>query len=139
MAGRGQTPRAVESAPPGDGFDHINSPCVRFLIALVLGLGWLELNGTSVGDAGLAHLVGHSKLVFLHLDRTNVTDAGLTHLSKMSGLQVLMLKNTDVSDAGLEHLKANSRLHTLVVSGTNVTDAGVLRLQQALPELKIVR
>ena len=30
--------RAVESAPPCDGFDHINSPCVRFLIALVLGL-----------------------------------------------------------------------------------------------------
>jgi hypothetical protein len=50
-----------------------------------------------------------------------------------------VLKNTAVSDAGLEQLKDNSDLHTLVVSGTKVTDAGVLRLQQALPKLKIVR
>ncbi len=50
-----------------------------------------------------------------------------------------MLKNMAVSDAGLEKLKNNSSLHTLVVSGTNVTDAGALKLQQALPKLKIVR
>jgi hypothetical protein len=50
-----------------------------------------------------------------------------------------MLKNTAVSDVGLEKLQAHSSLHTLVPSGTNVTDAGALKLQQALPKLKIVR
>ncbi len=38
-----------------------------------------------------------------------------------------------------ERLKDNSNLHTLVLSGTKVTDAGLLRLQQAIPQLKIVR
>jgi hypothetical protein len=66
-------------------------------------------------------------------------NAGLTHLSMLSGLQILWLKNTAVSDGGLEQLKDNTSLHTLVLSGTNVTDAGVFRLQQALPNLKIVR
>jgi hypothetical protein len=50
-----------------------------------------------------------------------------------------MLKSTAVTDAGLEKLSNNSSLHTLVLTGTNVTNAGVLRLQQALPRLKIVR
>ena len=114
----------------GAGLAHLHS---------LTELGWLELTGTNVGDAELAHLRGHSKLVFLHLDSTKITDAGLAHLGVLDGLQVLKLKNTAVSDAGLEWLKENRALHTLVLTGTNVTDAGVMRLQWALPELKVVR
>ena len=114
----------------GAGLAHLHS---------LTELGWLELTGTNVGDAELAHLRGHSKLVFLHLDNTKVTDAGLAHLGALDGLQVLKLKNTAVSDAGLEWLRENRALHTLVLTGTNVTDAGVMRLQWALPELKVVR
>jgi hypothetical protein len=36
-------------------------------------------------------------------------------------------------------LKKSTALHTLELTGTNVTDAGVMKLQQALPELKVVR
>lgn len=38
----------------------------------------------------------------------------------------------------MEWLKESTKLHTLELKGTNVTDAGVMKLQQALPELKKV-
>jgi hypothetical protein len=66
------------------------------------------------------------------------SDDQVLPVGKLKSLETL-LNNTAVSDAGLERLHDNSSLHTLVLSGTKVTDAGVLRLQRALPELKIVR
>jgi Leucine Rich repeat len=83
----------------------------------------LSLNGTNIGDKGLAHLKSLTNLKVLDLGGTAITDEGLAHLEGLSNLA----------------LKANTKLHTLVLTGTNVTDAGVLRLQQSLPELKIVR
>ena len=41
---------------------------------------WLYLNGTEVGDAGLAHLEGLTRLGFLILSDTEVTDAGVEKL-----------------------------------------------------------
>ncbi len=40
----GPKPRAVESAPCGPGFEHINCTCFRFFITLVLGLN-LQIEG----------------------------------------------------------------------------------------------
>jgi internalin A len=46
---------------------------------------------------------------------------------------------TEVTDAGLAHLTGLSKLSDLQLSRTLVTDGGVNELQQALPNLKIVR
>ena len=68
-----------------------------------------------------------------------LNDADLEHLSALKTVQSLNLDGTKVTDAGLEHLKALSQLQSLDVENTLVTDAGVKKLQQALPNCKIIR
>ena len=46
-------------------------------------LSFLDLDGTRVSDAGLAHLQGLTKLSRLNLGGTRVSDAGLVHLEKL--------------------------------------------------------
>ena len=65
---------------------------------------------------------------------------GWSHALKgLTNLKVLALSNSQVSDAGLEHLKGLKNLEVLTLHNTQVTDAGVADLQQALPQLRIVR
>jgi Leucine-rich repeat (LRR) protein len=89
----------------------------------------VDLNGTQVTDAGLAHLQGLTALQELYLRGTQVTDAGLAHLRGLTGLLSLNLNDTQVTDAGLAHLQGLSGLGTLSLSGTQVTDAGLAHLQ----------
>jgi hypothetical protein len=79
------------------------------------------LTGTSITDAGLAHLKGLTNLYVLLLDDTRVTDAGLVHLKGLTKLSYLFLKGTQVSDAGLLHLKGLRRLHVLDLRGADIT------------------
>jgi hypothetical protein len=99
----------------------------------------LSLQGTKVTDAGLVNLKGLIRLTSLELFETNVTDAGLVHLRGFANLQRLDLDETNVSDAGLAHLKRLTKLQYLWLKDTKVTDAGVKDLQQALPNITIVR
>ena len=50
-----------------------------------------------------------------------VGDAGLAHLKGLTRLQVLNLRGTGVSDAGLVNLKGLTQLQTL-----NLNEAGLL-------------
>jgi hypothetical protein len=99
----------------------------------------LYLVNTKVTDAGLEHLQTLGQLQELHLDDTTVTDAGLKHLNALGQLQWLSLSSTKITDAGLEHLTALRQLKTLFLDGTKVTDAAVEKLQQAMPQCKIVK
>jgi len=56
----------------------------------------------------------------------------------LKSLQVLNLLRTGVTDAGLEHLQGLTGLDELGLRDTNVTDEGVKKLQQALPNCRIV-
>jgi Leucine-rich repeat (LRR) protein len=85
----------------------------------------LELWFTQVGDAGLAHLKGLTKLTCLGLYVTQVSDAGLAHLKGLTRLTYLHLSGTLVSDAGLAHLKGLTKLTNLDLDGTHVSDAGI--------------
>ncbi len=93
------------------------------------GLKVLDLGGTRVMDAGLAHLKGLIGLQDLGLRSTKVTDAGLAHLRGLTGLQSLDLSYTKVTDAGLEHLRGLTGLQRLDLSYTQVTDAGLEHLR----------
>ena len=77
--------------------------------------GVVEVNliGSEVTDAGLAHLAGLAALKFLHLNDTQVTDAGLAHLTGLTALEVLGLSGTQVTDAGLAHESSPFLVETL--------------------------
>ena len=77
-------------------------------------------------------------VVAVHLPGSKVTDASLAHLKGLTGLKYLYLGDTQITDAGLEHLKGLRSLQILNLSITKVTDEGVKKLQQALPQCKIL-
>ena len=110
-------------------------------LAHVVGLNdlsVLEVADARVSDAGLAHLKGMTKLEGLNLKSVQVTDAGLVYVAGLSKLSWLDLCGTHVTDHGLAHLKTLTNLSTLhVVQGTQVTDAGIEELQRSLPNLSI--
>jgi Leucine Rich repeat len=88
----------------------------------------VDLRGTGIGDAGLAHLRALDRLDFLDLSGTKVTDAGLANLERLKHLKTLYLDDTAIGDAGLAHLEGLDQLETLSV-GTSVTDTGLVHLK----------
>ncbi len=69
-----------------------------------------------------------------------ITDEELAQLQRCTHLRVLDLEGfACVTDAGLVHLTVLTRLEEVNLRNTRVTDEGVKRLQQALPNCKIIR
>ncbi len=102
-------------------------------------LAHLNLRGLEIGDDAVAHIAGQKTLVRLHLEKTKITDKALEQLKGLENLEYLNVYGTEIGDAGLEHLKNLKKLKSLYVWQTKVTDEGVKKLQEALPELKIIR
>ncbi|MGD0900318.1 MAG: hypothetical protein ABR915_21000 [Thermoguttaceae bacterium] len=143
--------RLAATGPVGQGYHAKFWPQYRQNLAyaqasdeslpLLEGFGecqYLDLRGTPVTDAGLAHLKKATKLESLSLS-DGITDAGMVYLSELTNLRWLSLMDTKVSDIGLEQLKGLSHLQGLYLKGSKVTDDGVKKLQQALPNCKIER
>ena len=99
----------------------------------------LNLRGLEIGDDAVALIAGQKTLVRLHLERTKITDKALEHLKGLENLEYLNVYGTEIGDAGLAHLANLKKLKSLYVWQTKVTDDGVKKLQEALPELKIIR
>jgi Leucine rich repeat len=111
-------------------------------LANVMGLPRLqslELPGAYVNEAGVAHIKNLAQLESLDLSTTNVTDAELANIKDLPRLRSLDLSSTNVTDAGLANLKILSQLRVLKLKYTKVTDAGLKSLQQALPNCRIDR
>jgi hypothetical protein len=98
-------------------------------------LRYLNLNDTSVTDAGLHYLEGLTNLYVLYLDDTKLTGEGLAHLQGAAGLQRLSIDYSNVTDRALEHIGAFRQLRALDVQNTRVTDAG-LKHVTGLTELR---
>ena len=98
----------------------------------------LNLRDTQITGAGLVHLKGLTGLRRLHLERTSIDDAGIANLAGLTNLEYLNLYSTKITDVGLAHLASLKNLEQLYLWQTEVTDDGVAKLQEALPELKIV-
>jgi hypothetical protein len=73
------------------------------------------------------------------LTKEPITDDDIPCLWSLERCVSLELDNTLVTDEGLKHLMERQNLKYLSLRNTRVTDEGVQRLQQALPECKIVR
>lgn len=98
-------------------------------LAVLSHLVQLDLRGTDIGDAELAHLGTQTGLVFLNLNNTNVSDAGMTHIGRLTALKSLDLRGAAVGDSGLTQLKSLSELRELWLYGTKVSDAGLQHLE----------
>jgi hypothetical protein len=92
------------------------------------GLRYLDLAETAVTDTGVAALLPLRELRGINLDETRVSDAALVHLKEFPNLQFVCLCETRVTDAGLAHLASLLNLERIDLSGTQVTDAGLLHL-----------
>lgn len=99
----------------------------------------LNLAGSKVTDAGVAHLAALTNLRRLHLEKTAVTDAGLAHLKGLAGLEYLNLYGTAVTDAGMANLAGLKNLKNLYLWQTKVTPEGAAGLKKTLPTVTINR
>jgi hypothetical protein len=102
---------------------------------------WVVFSKSSVkpGDDDLVLLSDLDRLADLDLSGAPITDAGLAHLENLKSLYTLNLSSTTIGDDGLRHLEKLPRLRHLLLARTRVTNEGVKRLQQALPNLEVIR
>ena len=90
----------------------------------------LHLFNTQIGDSGLIHLQGMTYLQELGLGGTRITDEGLVHLKGLTGLQTLDFSLCSrITGAGLKHLKGFTSLKDLSLYKTKVTDAELVHLR----------
>jgi hypothetical protein len=127
------------------------------LLAELVDVPWLSLEGAQIGDDVLPHIarlgergggptklfLGNSRLSgarlaslaplarlqYLSLKQMTVTDAELAALPEFPELQYLGLDGTRVTDSGLEALGRYGQLQVLWLDNTRVTDAGLFHLQ----------
>ena len=78
-------------------------------------------------------------LQYLQLSGTRVSNAGLAHFRHLTGLKVLWLYDTPISDAGLVHLRGLTGLRVLNLRSTLTSTAAVDALQDALPQCEFRR
>lgn len=95
----------------------------------------IELNRSSVNDAGLARLGRMEGLLRLGLAKTQVGDEGAVAIGQLKNLQSLNLQGSYVTDRGLEHFAALSQLVKLELGGTKVSDLGLKNLR-SMTELR---
>jgi serine/threonine protein kinase/Leucine-rich repeat (LRR) protein len=98
----------------------------------------LEIDDTSVTDAGLEHLTSCHSLEFLSLVRNKITDAGVAHLKKCPQLKSLIVDQTAISDTSLQHLATNDKLESLSIATTQVTEPGVRVFAKSHPSCRVI-
>jgi hypothetical protein len=108
-------------------------------LEMLENLAALDLSETKISDAGLKELAKLKKLRVLSLGGTAITEKGLKEIGSFPSLRVLDLSKTELSDAGLRALGTLKDLQILRVIETKVSDTAVKELQDAVPDLRIVR
>lgn len=111
-------------------------------VGKISGLENLDLRGCSVGDEGLAHLAGLTRLKSIKLSgksgSTTVTDAGVASLGGVDSLQVVAIDFLPISDVGVAALGDLKQMKELYMAGTMVTDQ-VADTLVGFPELTKLR
>ena len=96
----------------------------------------LMLQGTAIGDRGIANLGELPQLEGVYIADTNVSDAGLRDLARrFPKIQVLYAGGTKITDAGVPALLAWKNLQYLRLGHTAITDKSI----DTLAKLKYLR
>jgi hypothetical protein len=103
----------------------------------ITSLRVLILDGTLVGDDGMAQIATLPKLEELSVSRTNVTDVGVGSIVKLPALKDLNLAGTQVGDKGAALLASKARLEGIELYDTRVSPAAIQALRAALPDAGI--
>jgi hypothetical protein len=82
----------------------------------------LDVMGTAVDDAGLAHIGQSATLEELYLTNTKVTAQGLSQLANLKTLGKLVLEDAQIDLAGWVAIGNAQTLRTLHISRSRVTD-----------------
>jgi internalin A len=88
-----------------------------------------EVFGDENFKPALAAIGNLETLEVLDLDETTVTDAGIENLGRLKKLRNLSIQDTAVSDAALVHVKGLRQLTSLNVGLTEISDVGLANLQ----------
>ena len=80
----------------------------------------LELEGTRITDASLAHLSNHLSMSYLNLSNTEVTNTGLEHLTRLFNLYGLLLNETKVDSDSFQLLAELPALRRLHLNGISI-------------------
>jgi hypothetical protein len=89
----------------------------------------VRLSFTAVKDADLAGLRQCDRLISLELAGTRVSPAGLAHIEHLRSLRTITLPSP-MTDEGLEHIKGLTELVELALVGPGVTDKGIACLKE---------
>lgn len=85
----------------------------------------LELSGTAVTSAGLAHLRGLTDLEVLNVCLTAVDDRGLEHLAGLTTMRRMVVCSSKVTGSGFRHLTGMTRLESINLHSSPASDAGL--------------
>ena len=78
------------------------------------------------------------ELTWLNLDKTTITDAGIASLVPLQKLEWMHLGSNDLTDASVESLAQLKGLKQLILTfNPGITADGQAKLQEALPNCKI--
>jgi hypothetical protein len=112
----------------------------RGVVAIPVGKDLrLVVSPQSATDLSPLSTLRPDDLQYLQLSGTRVSNAGLAHLCTLTGLKVLWLYDTPISDAGLVHLRELTGLRVLNLRSTLTSTAAVDALQDALPQCEFRR
>lgn len=100
---------------------------LKEIVSVCPNLTKLDLYGTNISNAGLAHISGLTSLTTLYLPE-NIDDDGLAHISGLTNLTTLYLRYANIGDAGLAHISGLTNLTTLDLHYTKVSDAGLAHI-----------
>lgn len=117
----------------------------------------LSISSAPITDEGLRELEGLRQIEFLNLDDTKVVglrmgnlppsikrlavdvgDSGVAEIAKLKNLQELVLFKSQLSEAGISALASMNSLERMYILETPISDASLGKLQQALPNCKIL-
>jgi hypothetical protein len=93
-----------------------------------LSLGQIQLAGTAITDAGMEHLAKMKTLALVNVEGTKVGDDGLAKLVTLPQLGDLWINDTQVTDAGLRQLSSAPNIWRLSIGGASVSDASLKHL-----------
>jgi len=110
------------------------------LVADQRDLRRIEVSGTAVTSAGMAHLKDLTNLEFLNVCLTAVDDEGLAHLSALTKLRRATVCSSKITGSGFAHFGGMKQLESINLHSSPASDAGLAAIGKitSLRRLEIV-